>query len=304
LRRTNLRDGIVMMVRNIMALLLLVTLGWGCGRSKMFVPASGHRDAAVPSSWPDTGVITPDIAVRDTNPLSPERPASPDLAPLPPDVPPSADWLLPTVPPDAGPDLRAADLPTEGPPVPPDLRIDLPSPVPPDAQLDGWPPVSPDTLPDGLHPVPPDALPDRPPPIIPDGAISPDGWVWPDLMPLPDLVPPPDLVPLPDLVPPPDLMPPAQSCVAGGACTSDCTATCGTFGVMACVCMNGTLSCSSCQVLPITISPDPCPPSPTGKECTTDGVACIAFTNGSISGACICTLPLGDTILRWSCILR
>jgi len=239
-----------MMVRNALVLLLLVTLGWGCGRSKMVIPPHGNLDAAVGLQRPDSSVPTPEVAGRDGSPLLPDGVPLRDFGPILPDT------TSPPVLPDAAPDLRSADLPSEG-------------------------------------PVPPDALPDRPTPILPDGAIPPDGRV-----------PPPDAVPSPDLTPPPDLMPPPQQCVAGGACTSDCTATCGTFGVMACGCTSGTLSCTTCQVLPITISPDPCPQSPTGKECTTDGVACIAFTNGSISGACICTLPLGDTVDRWSCILR
>ena len=262
----------MMMVRNALALLALVTLAGGCGRSKMVLPPHGIVDAAVVAHWPDTGVLPPDVAVKDASPPPSDGPTTPDLAPIRPDVLGSPDGLPPA---DAAKDLLAPDLASDGPP-----------------------PVPPDTQPDGLRPIP-----DTLPPILPDAIPPPDGRLPPpDGTPPPDLMPPSDTTAPPDLVPPPDTRP-AQSCVAGGACSADCTTTCGTFGFMACACTSGTLTCTTCQVLPITVSPDPCPASPTGKDCTSDGVACIAFTNGSISGACICTVAL-DGVDRWTCILR
>jgi hypothetical protein len=136
------------------------------------------------------------------------------------------------------------------------------------------------------------------PPILPDARLDLLPPVLPDTR--PDTVP--DTIPLPDTLPPrPDTAP---DCTAGVACTAACVSTCqvgGFVGFGACSCVAGTLTCTTCQVLPITISPEPCPDNASGKQCSSSGLSCIAFTNGLLSGACMCSGLAGGS-LAWRCL--
>jgi hypothetical protein len=288
-----------MNMRPALALLALATLGCGAGRSKMLAPSSTAPDAATSPVLPDSSPL-PDAIPVDVLRRLPDGPPGPDV------VPPQPDVLLrpdgpPLATPDAARDLRVGDLPSDGVPQPPP---------------DGLPPVRPDLPPEGPLPILPDARPDGPPPIAPevgrDGppAVAPEaGPDGPSLLPpdaLPEVLPPPP----PDVQPDarrrrPDTGPPPQDCAPGAACTADCTATCSVIGTMTCTCTDGVLSCGSCELPPITVSPEPCPDNPNGTDCLTLGLVCFALSSsGSISGACVCIARGNSGALRWSCILR
>ena len=274
-------------MRRALALLALVTVGCGIGRSKMLVPPMPGTDAAVVFHLPDSSLLPPDTSPRDTLPPPSDGPFGPEVLPPRPDVVPLPDGP-PPVNPDYGGDLRRFDLPSETTPLPTPDGLPLPSPdlppdgiarVPPDGRLEAPPLISPDGRPEAPPPVSPDALPDGLPPPTPD--VRPDGRP-----------------------PRPDTAPPAQDCTAGAACTADCTTSCNAIGSMACACTNGVLSCGTCQVPPITVSQQPCPDNPTGTDCSSSGLACFAFSNGAISGACLCLARGNAGALRWACILR
>ncbi len=288
-------------MRAALAFLALVAFGCGMGRSRMLVPPSARPDAATTPALPDASP-PPDAIRRDARPLA-DGPTGVD-------VPPRPDVLLPDRPPsgepDAPRDLRPADLPSDGlPPLRPDGSplSDGPPPMRPDRPLEGPPPISPDARVDGPPPWRPEVGPDGPPPIAPD--LGPDGppVIMPDVA--PDLLPPP----LPDAQPDvrrrrPDGGPPPQVCAAGAACTADCTATCSVIGTMTCTCADGLLSCGTCQLPPITVSPDPCPDNANGADCPTNGLACFVLGSGSIGGACVCLARGNSGSLRWTCLLR
>lgn len=272
------------MSRKLIVLLVFAACGCG-GRSKLSAPRAPGADAAVVPPGPD--------GPSQDRPT--DRPG-PELA-------------------TPGPDL----LPVDRPPPPAEVKAELPPAERPLGDLvppDGLPP-SPDGLPDRpgseVQPWRPDLPPmvaDGPrevPPLIPDvPREAPTVDLLPDL--LPDLPPvrpevAPDLGV--DLLPPPtDAWPPLPVCVDGAACTTGCSTACGMIGIMACGCNDGVLSCSGCQLLPITVSPEPCPGDPDGQECNAGAVACIAYRGGAIGGACLCMSPTAGGTLRWSCILQ
>ena len=285
-------------MRSALALLALASLGCGMGRSKMLVPPAARPDAATSPLLPDSAPL-PDAIPTDTRPRLPDGPPGPDVLPPQPDVRRLSDGP-PFVIPDAAPDGRVADLPTDGlrppppdglPPVRPDVPPEGPPVVRPDARFDGPPPVAPEVRPDGPPFIVPEVRPDGPPSITPD--------VPPEVLP----PPPPDVQP-DGRRPRPDTRPP-QDCAAGAACTADCTATCSGIGTMICTCAAGVLSCGDCDLPPITISPEPCPDNPSRTECPTSGLACIVFgSSGAIDGACMCLARGSSGALRWSCLLR
>jgi hypothetical protein len=297
-------------MRAALSLLALATLGCGIGRSKMVVPSSETPDAATIAVLPDSSPL-PDAVRADV------RPSLPDGAPASDAVSPQPDLRVlsdgpPLAAPDVVRDLRAGDRAGDGGPPPPDgppsTRPDLPPegppPITPDARRDGPPSIAPDVGPDGPPSIAPDVGPDGPPSIAPEA--GPDGPPLITTDALTDVLPPPP----PDVQPDtrrrrPDTGPPPQECTAGAACTADCTATCSVIGTMSCTCVDGVLSCGSCQLPPITVSPEPCPDNPNGTDCPTSGLACFAFGgSGSISGACVCMARGDSGTLRWSCILR
>lgn len=264
-------------MRNVFVGLALLACACG-GRSKMVSPPSPGADAAVVPPGPDGSYDRPaDVSGRELGPLGPD--------------------VLPVDRPPSGPEAMA-DLPRERPPV--------------DGL--GWLPDGPPALPDGpsdrpevgfvlpdLPPGPRDG-PREAPPLVPDVPREAPFDLPPDLPPLRPEVPP-DLL-LDRLPPPTDAWPPLPACVEGAACTTGCSTACGMIGIMACGCNDGVLSCSSCQLLPITVSPEPCPGNPSGQECAAGGVACIAYRGGAIGGACLCMSPTAGGTLRWSCILQ
>ena len=266
------------MWRSCLAVVILVAaLGCGIGRSGLHKGPVGA----------DASAQSPDIR-SDVQPPGPDTVAFAEVEP------PVSDG--PTTPISPGPDVTPpADLPPERPvPVSPDgpqLLRDTRPPFMPDSGTPVGPDLLPPLLPDGSPPIAPDVA----PPLFPDASSS--GGT--------DVAPPT----IPDALPDgrrrrPDASPPVQECVEGGVCTSDCSATCGVVGVMSCQCMDGVLSCGDCEMLPITISPDPCPDNPTGKACSPEGLACIAFSGGTVSGACLCQASSRDASLRWVCLLR
>jgi hypothetical protein len=223
--------------------------------------------------------------------VGPRSPGS--TGPEPADAAPPRDGLspfTPDLPPEVSPDGPPPVVP-DGPPlvVPPDVARppDGPPPVTPP---DGPPVVRP---PDGLPPVAP---PDGPPPVAP-----PDG---PPPVAPPDGLPPPPPDVRPDVRPPrPDTLPPAE-CANGAACVASCTTACQSIGTLTCTCTGGFLSCGQCQVPPITISPEPCPDNPRSTACAQAGLACVVYSNGSISGACLCMTRGNSDTTRWTCIMR
>lgn len=283
-------------MRSALALLALASLGCGMGRSKMLVPPAARPDAAT-SPQPDSALL-PDAVLADTRPRPPDGPRGADVLPPQSDVRPPADGP-PFVIPDAAPDRRPADPPSDGLPPPPP---DGPPLVRPDAPPDGPPVIGPDARFDGPPPVAPEVRPDGPPFTVPE--VGPDGppLITPDVP--PDVLPPPPDVQPDGRRPRPDTRPP-QECAAGAACTTDCTATCSAIGTMTCTCVDGVLVCGECELPPITISPEPCPDNPSRTECSTSGLACIVFADdGTIGGACMCVARGGSGALRWSCVLR
>ncbi len=203
-----------------------------------------------------------------------------------------------------GPQSPSATPPDQATPDAAPPRDGLPSDGPPGpSQPDGLPPITPDLRPaDTRPPVTPDGPPLVTPPDGPPFVTPPDGPPFVTPPDGPPFVTPPDV--RPDVRPPrPDSLPPAR-CASEAACTANCTTTCQTIGTMTCTCTAGVLSCGQCQVPPITISPQPCPDNPRSAECAPAGLVCVVYSNGAISGGCLCMTRGGSDASRWTCIMR